>query len=284
MNDKISVVLTGRNDNYGDNLHHRVIHSMTNFLESYDEIIYVDWKSPNGISLIKDIQSYLPHTQKLKVFEVTEQDIKTNNPEYIDYSIVEVLGRNIGIRRATNDWILVSNIDIITPRVDLTQYKANTLYTSARRNVPESTHLNFSYTQDLNSHLENNLHNFTLQPDSVVNGKAVWDEGDVWSLVVACGDFQFAHKDVWNGIKGFEEEAGGRCYADSNVMKKAALKYNIEKSLHPLFHLDHNSNKITIEGEFLPLNNQKQFVTDFQSTTNSDDWGWYNYSLKTFTI
>ena len=75
MDKKISVVLMGRNDNYGDNLHHRAIHSITNFIINYDEVIYVDWKSPNNISLIQDIKNYLPQTQKLKVFEVTEHDI-----------------------------------------------------------------------------------------------------------------------------------------------------------------------------------------------------------------
>jgi len=49
MDKKISVVLMGRNDNYGDNLHHRAIHSLVNFITNYDEVIYVDWKSPNEI-------------------------------------------------------------------------------------------------------------------------------------------------------------------------------------------------------------------------------------------
>ena len=284
MDKKISVVLMGRNDNYGDNLHHRAIHSITNFIINYDEVIYVDWKSPNNISLIQDIKNYLPQTQKLKVFEVTEHDITINNPEYLNYSIVEVLGRNIGIRRASNDWILVSNIDIITPRVDLEQYHKDTLYTSARKNIRESDHLDFSQTQELNDYLENNYHKFETMPDAVINGMAVWDPGDIWSLVVGCGDFQFAYKDVWYGIKGFEEEAGGRCYADSNVMKKAALKYKINKCTHPLFHLNHNSNKIKIEGEILPLNNQQQFVTNFEKSTNTNNWGWKNYKLKTYNI
>ena len=75
-----------------------------------------------------------------------------------------------------------------------------------------------------------------------------------------------------------------RCYADSNVMKKAALKYKINKCTHPLFHLNHNSNKIKIEGEILPLNNQQQFVTNFEKSTNTNNWGWKNYKLKTYNI
>jgi len=284
MDKKISVVLMGRNDNYGDNLHHRAIHSLVNFITNYDEVIYVDWKSPNEISLIQDIKHYLPQTQKLKIFEVTKNDIIHNNPEYIDYSIVEVLGRNIGIRRASNDWILVSNIDIITPRIEIESYSKNILYTSARKNIPEETHLKFNMTQILNDYLEENHNNFETMPDSVVNGVAVWDPGDVWSLVVGCGDCQFAHKDVWYGIKGFEEEAGGRCYADSNIMKKAALNYKIEKCFHPLYHLNHNNNKIKIEGEILPINDRYHFVNNFTKTTNSENWGWANYKLKNYII
>ena len=62
----ISVVVMSKNDDYGGNLHHRATHSLTCFLNNFDEVIYVDWKSPSR-SLIDDIKDNLPKTGKLKV-------------------------------------------------------------------------------------------------------------------------------------------------------------------------------------------------------------------------
>ena len=128
--------------------------------------------------------------------------------------------------------------------------------------------------------IKQNKQKFKQQPDAVVNGQAVWDSGDIWSLVVGCGDFQFAHKDVWYGIKGFEESFGGRCFADSNLMKKGALMFRTEKALVPIFHLNHGTGKNSKQGEILPMNDRFKCVNEFQETSNNDDWGWKNYKLK----
>ena len=39
------------------------------------------------------------------------------------------------------------------------------------------------------------------------------------SLVDCCGDFQIAHKDLWNDIRGFEERLVYCLYTDTNVQK-----------------------------------------------------------------
>ena len=56
---KISAVITSRNDNYGGHLSHRARICLTNFIERYDEVIYVDWNSKTN-SLIEDIRLLLP--------------------------------------------------------------------------------------------------------------------------------------------------------------------------------------------------------------------------------
>jgi hypothetical protein len=118
MKEKISVVVIGKNDNYGGNLTHRFTHCLNILTQSFDEIIYVDWKS-NGKSLIEEVINNVERKDNIKSYIVSEQDIQNNNPEYINYSIVEVIARNIGIRRATNDWILVTNVDVLIENFDL---------------------------------------------------------------------------------------------------------------------------------------------------------------------
>jgi hypothetical protein len=279
MENKISVVLIGKNDNYGGNLVHRFKHSLNILSESFDEIIYVDWNS-NGKSLIEETIYSINNKQKIISYIVTKQDILKNNPEYQNYSIVEVIARNIGIRRATNDWILVTNIDVLVGKLNLNDFEKNTLYTSARIDVPEEFHLKFNDSQKLFEEIRNNSSNFKQQPDAVIDGKAVWDSGDIWSLVVGCGDFQFAHKDVWYGIKGFEESFGGRCFADSNLMKKGALKYKTKKSNTHVFHLNHGTTKNSLPGEILPMNDRFVCVNNFTETSNGENWGWDSYELK----
>ena len=52
---------------------------------------------------------------------------------------------------------------------------------------------------------------------------------DNYSLINCCGDFQFAHKDVWHKIKGYEEKMIYACFQDTNIQKKAVLNgYDLE--------------------------------------------------------
>ena len=279
MGDKISVVVMAKNDDYGGHLIHRAKHVLTNLINEFDEVIYVDWKS-EGKPLHEEFIDELESTGKLTCYTVTQEDINEVMPQYSNYSIVDVVGRNIGIRRAKNDWVLVTNIDIILKNFDTSEFKDNVLYTAARREVSIDEHIQFTNTKELVNHLESRRDSYRLQQDTVINGKAVWDEGDVWSLVVACGDFQFAHKNVWNGIRGFEESLGGRGYADSNLMRKGAIYFSIEKCFTTLYHLNHTPSKNGKEGDILPGNDRLSSVNDFTETTNSEDWGWNNYELK----
>jgi len=217
---------------------------------------------------------------KIKSYIVTEQDIENNNPEYINYSIVEVIARNIGIRRSTNEWILVTNVDVLIEEFELSEFNKHTLYTSARIDIPQEVHIKYNDSMELLNFIKENKNKFKMQPDAVIDGKSVWDSGDVWSLVVGCGDFQFAHKDVWYGIRGFEESFGGRCYADSNLMKKGSLYFDIKKAEVTLYHLNHGTNKNSLPNEILPMNDRLVCVNNFTETSNSENWGWGNYDLK----
>ena len=46
---------------------------------------------------------------------------------------------------------------------------------------------------------------------------------DIWSKINCCGDFQFAHRDVWLEIKGYEEKMLGKAFADTNIQKKSEI-------------------------------------------------------------
>ena len=78
---KICAVITSRNDNYGGNLTHRAKLSLVNFIERYDEVIYVDWNSHDK-SLIEEIRKFLPKKNKLTHVLITTNDVKNLDESY----------------------------------------------------------------------------------------------------------------------------------------------------------------------------------------------------------
>ena len=110
---KIGVVVVNRNDGYKD-FERGLIH-FKSMLDTFDEVTYIDWNSPNG-SFLWEIKDQLPQTGKIKHFVIP--------PEIVSQIIVhpkaqqcnEGLSRNIGIKRSECDWVVSTNIDIIPPK------------------------------------------------------------------------------------------------------------------------------------------------------------------------
>jgi hypothetical protein len=103
--------------------------------------------------------------------------------------------------------------------------------------------------------------------------------GDDYSLINCCGDFQIAHRNVWHSIKGMEEALIYSLYADTNVQKKAAMHgFELKAIYNPaLFHIEHGKGG----GGFLDGINKKtndpyRAIVWQLETENSDSWGFSN--------
>jgi hypothetical protein len=270
---KKTVVLTSRNDNYGGNLHKRTTMALTSLIEHHDEVIFVDWKTVNGEGVISNIKHNLPQTGKLKYIQVPKEFLKEKYSHIANYTIIESIGRNIGIRRATNDYIISTNIDIVTTPLDDSILNEKTFYTVPRRDVDESFHLSFGDYQSLYNSLWENR-------DGYRSKERFETDDDKWSLINCCGDYQIGHKNVWNQMKGFEESVLFGCGIDTNVMKKASFYSNIQVLDHYVFHLNHGKGGERDEDESVPpISDQKEIIKDFKETTNSENWGMYNENL-----
>lgn len=271
----LTTIITSRNDNYGYNLIQRARFCLLNAINVSDEIIYTDWKPFMGRSLIDELRDDLPRTGKIRHIRVEREFIRSNLPNYYNYPIIEVLGRNIGIRRASNNWILSTNIDIIFDRPLLETYDSNTLYVGRRQDISIGRYSGLKNIDDLRRVISNGR--FSKKPYAILNGIPVHDKNDTWTPVVCCGDFQLAHRDVWNNIRGFEETLKGRLYADGNIFKKAILmgnKIEVDERINA-YHLDHegfNCPSKKEPGENLPNNSYEMYI-NLESTTNADDWG-----------
>jgi hypothetical protein len=271
---KITAVITSRNDNYGGHLAHRAHLALTNFLHRYDEVIYVDWNSESQ-SLIEEIRHKLPKTGKLKHILVTPEDVISINPTLATVQIVEVLGRNVGIRLAQGDYIVSTNIDIVAQRPNLDWLDQNTVYTTPRRDISVAEFLSATDAIEWGDYLIDNYTSYEKKPDA----NRPEDINDPWSLVVCCGDYQLAHRSLWWKMRGFEESMIYRNFADTNLMKKGAIYGNISKLDLPIFHLNHSGHGDGTGG--VSVSNEKdKYVSNFSRTENAEDWGLVGVKLK----
>ena len=242
---KLSAVVITRNDNYGGNLNDRATYCLNSLVNTFDEVILVDWNSPDNKPQLWDIQDKIDLKGNLKHIVITPEiaSMLTNNDPQAQVCC-ETLARNIGIRRATGDYIVSTNIDVIAPRRDQlektikNELNDDTFYTISRRYTDweqiEKFHggeRKYSDWESLRDHLIENSEERTTG-ESVV-------EGDNYSIINCCGDFQLAHKNIWNEIRGFEEELIYVLYSDTNVQKKA-IKHGFKlKAIYSpaLFHI-----------------------------------------------
>lgn len=278
-NNKKAVVLFGRNDGYKEKK--RFIIHLTTMLETFDEVIYVDWNSPTQ-SFLYEIIDDIPKTGKLKHIVIPPHycDLMTSHdPEAQRCSTV--LAINIGLRRTESPWVVVSTTDIIPPfkqELDdfITKADSNTFYTLSRREV--------SY-QDVINNIENltDYRKFLGETTKPRTFPAKVTPNDVWSIFNCCGDFQLAHRNVWHKIKGYEEGMLAACFSDTNIQKKSTLYgFNLVPIYDiPLYHMSHEG--MGNDG----TNPTKQYYNDawkwvefFKESENDDTWGFSETEIE----
>jgi hypothetical protein len=291
---KISAIIISRNDNYGGHLNERATYAINSAINTYDEVIYVDWNSPTH-SLLWDIKDNLQLKGNLKHFIIPPDAAKslTNYNEYAQLCC-EVLARNIGIRRATGDYIISTNIDIIHPKREdiesiINNSDNNTMFTLSRREVTWDIIKEF-HGGEIKFQEWNKLRDYIyINSEERVQNEATVS-GDNYSIINCCGDFQLAPKHIWNEIKGFEEELIYPLYADTNVQKKSVKHgFNLKAIFNPpMFHINHGSKGWGgggfAEGINKKANDIHQAVTFQEQTKNPNTWGFSNIEIEYETL
>ena len=148
----LSIVVYGRNDNHGYNLHKRAavsINCMAEMLrDPADELIFVDYNSPDDLPTFPEaIRDTLTSRAKavLRILRV-RPEVHRRYQQRTHLSVLEPVARNVGIRASNpaNRWILSTNTDIIlvprkAPRLSkLVAELPPGFYHTARFEIPES--------------------------------------------------------------------------------------------------------------------------------------------------
>ena len=280
----ISVVLCGRNDNYGGHLKERFSYSINGFLQVFDEVIYVDWNTDPGKKILTD-EVEIKDRSKLKVIEVNHEKASEFIKDKYSQKMCEVLARNIGIRRAKGDIIVSSNIDIIPFEreyldIIIQRLQKGEMMTFTRNDIelsdikkncnPESLELwkipIIFGAQPISTKIMSpyiSINNEIIEKFPINNHLALS------SIISGCGDFQMAYKETWYKIKGFEENLTKRLYNDSGVQYKVIMSGGIVTACNfpPIYHLNHERTEIP---EFSNSTEMSKY------TKNSENWGFIN--------
>jgi hypothetical protein len=285
-----SVIVYGRNDTHGYNLHKRAAISFNAIAEVMsdkdDEILFVDYNTPDDHPTFPEaIHDTLTDKAKkvLRIFRVRpEQHVHLKSKTHL--VALESQSRNVALRRSNpnNRWILYTNTDmLLLPRREGESLSTilgavpDGFYQIPRFELPEMLWEaafdrrdpvgNLSKLRDwaMRFHLNQVVHNFMPMK---------YD---------ALGDFQAALREDMFAIHGFDEDMLLGWHCDSNLAARLALyRGRVDTLIDKVFgyHCDHTrvaaaNNK----GRQTKMNDQDRYIWDVTSPylpAQAETWGW----------
>jgi hypothetical protein len=284
----ISVVLYGRNDNYGYNLHKRAALSLNCFAELLedrdDEILFVDYNTPDDHpTFVEAIRDTLTSQARrfVKVLRV-RSSVHQRWASRTHLNALEPQARNIAIRRANpaNRWILSTNTDIILVPRDpadslskLAARLADGFYELPRFEIPENVWEAFDRLDPTGVIKQIKQLAPTLWLDEVVYGMSC-------NVFDGPGDFQLMLRDDIVAIDGFDEAMIQGWHVDSNLCRRMELhRQEPNRSLLDelyAYHCDHTRQVTPAHGVNRTENDWAYFVTDIEDPRipgQRESWG-----------
>ncbi|MEW5984316.1 MAG: hypothetical protein AB1806_18340 [Acidobacteriota bacterium] len=234
----LSIVLTGRNDNYGGDFNERFFRALrfnhTNLAaHGVDhEVVFVEWSPLAGRPHLSDLLaaefSDLAATAlTCYVVDPRYQDELSLNPsiKYLEY-----LAKNVGLRRATGRFVLSTNTDVffgesVVASLASGRLEAGTVYRAPRFDLKlgiDQSHVSWEMLDDE----RNQTRRGTLAPP-LLSG--------------AAGDFLLADRESVHRLKGFNEVYRlARVGIDVNFLVKAyGAGLRMADIGGPVYHVDH---------------------------------------------
>ncbi len=291
-----SVIIYGRNDSHGYNLHKRAAISFNAIAEVMsdpdDEILFVDYNTPDDHPTFPEaIHDTLTEKAKkvLRIFRVRpEQHFHLKSKTHL--VALEAQSRNVALRRSNprNRWILYTNTDmLLAPRnegeslSDILGGVPDGFYQIPRFEIPEMMweaafdrrdpvgNLAKLREWSLRFHLNHVVHNYMpMRYD-------------------ALGDFQAVLREDMFAIHGFDEDMILGWHCDSNLAARLALyRGRVDTLIDKLFgyHCDHTrvaaaNNK----GRTTKMNDQDRFIWNVVTPyvpAQAVTWGWPDVEIE----
>ncbi len=271
----ISIVLYGRNDSYGYNLHKRAALSFNCMAElltdDNDEILFVDYNTPDDFPTFPEaIQDTLtPLARKrLRIFRVRPH-IHERFRRKTRLVALEPISRNVAVRRSNpaNRWILSTNTDMIfVPQTgqwslsDMSRDLPYGFYHAPRLEIPETlwegldrrdSHGAIEMIKDWGTTLHLN--------EIVLGAKTILYDGP--------GDFQLMERSDLFTYQAFHEEMLLGWHVDSNIAKRLYLVHGKVGDLGQLvygYHCDHTRQITPMHSPSRTQNDWRRFIDNVE--------------------
>lgn len=258
--DAVSVIVVGRNDNYGGDFSERLRATLDWNLKHLPnpELIYVEWNHIEGNQ--SDCDWIVQRYQNAKCYIVPNaiHEMITINPKML---VMEYFGKNVGIRRASNDWIILLNSDIIIGSDVIKKIKNGI----SSKFVYGTHYVNIVWDKKPFTGNEFQDKSIVLNYFSANN-----------KLQSVVGNFIMAHKKAWKLSSGYDETLNMvRAGVDENG-KNNMLYYGLKPMvLGNHYHLDHNESIIYGKNETHGYNKFNNLPYQ-----NKPNWGLADYNEK----
>lgn len=196
---RVSAVVVARNDGYFPDYEARLRATvMWNHARLADEVILVEWNPPAGAPLFAtNLTRDFPFVKAYVVPENIHQQFAP--PPHL--CMLDYMAKNVGIRRATGDYICGSNIDIcFDPCAAFIRFMLAPQFIYRTRRV--------DFHWDGNPIQAENL----CRKAGHLPGPTGWRS----NFFHGSGDFTLAHRDLWHRARGYDESIPlQRLHADS---------------------------------------------------------------------
>jgi hypothetical protein len=293
----ISVLLYGRNDSYGYNLHKRAAISLNCIAEVLtdpdDEILFVDYNTPDDFPTFPEaIQDTLtPAARRLiRILRVRPR----HHQRFADRThlvALEPVARNVGLRRSNtaNRWILSTNTDMVfVPRQgrslsEVAADLADGYYHLPRFEIPESLWESLD----------------RLDAPGTIRRVEHWGRAFYLNEIVhaqdpavrydAPGDFQLMLRSDLFRIHGFDERMLLGWHVDSNIARRLYLVHGRIGDLIDAYygyHCDHTRQVTPMHQPGSAQNSLDVFVDGITTpfvTEQEHDWGLSGETIEATT-
>ena len=283
----ISVVVYGRNDAHGYNLHRRAALSLNCIAEvltdPQDEIVFVDYNTPDELpTFVEALADTLTHRclDLLRVFRLSTAIHQQRFASRTHLPAIEPVARNAGVRRANpaNRWLLSTNTDMIFlphPGRSLSEICGELpdgFYGLPRFELPEWLWERLPRTDPRRAMAEIDR----LGPRLRLDEPTVSHE---WIRFDAPGDFQLILRQDYLAIDGLDEDMLLGYHVDSNLSRRMLFHRGTIESLGDSvagYHCNHNRERTVYHGASVVANDLERFVVKVERAelpAQRESWG-----------
>ncbi len=283
----ISVLLYGRNDAHGYNLHRRAALSLNCIAEVLtdpdDEIIFVDYNTPDELpTFVEAISDTLTERclDLLRIFRVPAARHEQLFAGRTHLPAIEPVARNVAARRSnpSNRWLLSTNTDMVFVPAskrslsEICKQLPDGFYGLPRFELPEWLWETLPRSDPRSAIAEIERSGPALCLDEPTMSYE-------WIRFDAPGDFQLVLRDDLFSIDGFNEEMLLGYHVDSNLCRRMLLKrgsIDTAEQYLAAYHCNHNRLPTVYHGARLVENDPTRFLVSIRHAELADQrdtWG-----------